>query len=61
MANSLLTKFLKVMVTDSNGNDAVQMTGVTTDQTTQTKSWESAFRGAIDSDNKLRNISKAGS
>lgn len=58
MANSLLTKWLKAMTTDSNGNDAINLKGVTGDQATATKSWETAFRKAITSDNKLRNISK---
>lgn len=58
MANSLLTKWLKSMTLDSNGNDAIKMTGVTSDQVTDAKSWETAYRKAITSDDKLRNISK---
>jgi hypothetical protein len=58
MANSLLTKWLKAMTIDSNGNDAIKLHGVTGDQATQTKSWETAFRSALTSDDKLRNISK---
>jgi hypothetical protein len=58
MANSLLTKWLKAMTVDSNGNDAIKLHGVTTDQNTKAKSWETAFRSAITSDDKLRNISK---
>ena len=46
------------MTTDSDGNDAIKLTGVTGDQATQGKSWETAFRGAITSGDKLRNISK---
>jgi len=61
MANSLLTKFLLAMTTDSNGDDAIKIIGVVTDQETHAKSWESAFRSAIDSNNKLQNISKVGS
>ena len=60
MSNKLLTKWLGAMTLDSNGNDAIKMIGVTGDQETATKSWETAFRKAIDSDNKLRNISKVG-
>jgi hypothetical protein len=58
MANSLLTKWIKAMTLDSNGNDAIKLHGTTSDQATQAKSWETAFRSAITSDDKLRNISK---
>ena len=61
MANSLLTKWLAAMTTDTNGDDAIQMTGLSgTDQVTSAGSWESAYRKAIDSNNKLQNISKVG-
>jgi len=58
MANSLLTKWLSAMTTDSNGNDAIKLQGATGDQETQAKSWETAFRSAMTIDDKLRNISK---
>jgi len=58
MANSLLTKWLKAMTTDSNGNDAINLHGVTGDQETTAGSWETAFRKSITTDDKLRNISK---
>ena len=61
MANSLLTKWLKAMTEDSEGNSAIQMNGLTGDQETKARSWETAFRKGVDSNNKLQNISKVGS
>ena len=60
MSNSLPRKINAMITTDSEGNEAVQVVGAGVDQELPQKSWETGFRKAVNSDDKLQVISKAG-